>query len=141
MRLSTRALSHQILLSFECRRETHWTTVHTVFLDDSDFDDMSPKAVRLPNGIQTRYTQAENTQAKTPRAAEQGQCVEEDTDDVKGGSLDEQGEPVAVKAVMEGDRSSSESEEDETADDDELGPCRDLFSAHFDKLASDPKVK
>jgi len=127
-------------LSFECRKETHWTTVHTVFLDDSDFDDISPKAVRLPNGIQTRYIQAENTEAKIPLGVEQEQHGDEDTDNVKGGPLDGEGEPVAIKAAMEADQSSVESEEDEIAEDDEFGPCRDLFSAHFDKLASDPKV-
>jgi len=41
---------------------------------------------------------------------------------------------------MEGDRLSVGSEDD-IAEDDEFGPCRDLFSAHFDKLASDPKVR
>lgn len=127
-------------MSFERRKETHWTTVHTVFLDDSDFDDISPRAVRLPDGIQTRYTRAENTQATTPLGVEQGQHGDEDTDDVKGGPLDEEGELVTIKAAMEGEQSSMESEEDEIAEDDEFGPCRDLFSAHFDKLASDPKV-
>lgn len=122
------------------RKETHWTTVHTVFLDDSDFDDTSPKAVRLPNGIQTQYAQAENREAKTLPCIEQEQNGDENTVDVKGGPLDEEGEPVAIIAAKESDRLSVESEEDDIAENDEFGPCRDLFSAHFDKLASDPKV-
>jgi hypothetical protein len=124
-------------LSFGCRKETHWTTVHTVFLDDSDFDDISPKTGRLPHGIQTRYTQAESKHANPPLSVEQIKHEGEDTDDVKGGPSDDEGESIDIKAAVE----AVESEEDEIAEDDESGPCRDLFSAHFDKLASDPKVK
>ena len=119
--------------SFGCRKETHWTTVHTVFLDDSDFDDISPKADLLPRNIQTRYTQAESKHVIPPLSVEQTDIEGEDTDDVKGGPSDDEGESTDIKAAV--------NIEDELSEDDESVPCRDLFSAHFDKLASDIKVK
>lgn len=124
-------------MSSQCRKETHWTTVHTVCLDDSDFDDISPKSVQRPNGIQMRNLQA----GDLPHDTGPGQHGAEGKADVKGGPADAEGERVTSRGRTEGEQSSGESEEDEIAEDDDLGPCRDLFSAHFDKLASDPKVK
>ena len=198
----------QIPISFlplGCRKETHWTSVHTVFLNDSDFDDTSPKVVGLSGGIHTGSTHAESTQAKSFLGPKQERYKGDGTVDVKGGSSDDERHSVNVNAVIgmeqivyytpgsagiksnggdkvlfkvsskdkneviedsqlipsssvnltteigenDGDdkrlfrldieKLSLESEEDEV-EDDEFSPCRDLFSAHFDKLASDPKV-
>ncbi|KAG0610533.1 hypothetical protein M758_7G073100 [Ceratodon purpureus] len=187
------------------KKENQWTSVHTVFLGDSDFDDISPKVVGPPDGIQAGSTQARSAKMKSSLGPKQGKRENED-EDVKGGSSDDEGDSVHVNAVVGveqivyytpgsaglksngGDKvlfkvsskdknevtedshiiSSSpvnltrkidendgddkrlsqldseklplDIEEDDVVEDDEFSPCRDLFSAHFDKLASDPKV-
>jgi hypothetical protein len=184
-------------LSFGCRKEPHWTSVHTVFLDDSDFDDISPKVVGLPYGIQTGSTQSNRTQSKSSLGLKQGKHEAEDADDegefadvnavlgmeqivyytpgsaavkrnggdkvlFKVSSKDKNeviedsqfipSSPVTIKMKigekdgddkrlprLDSEKLSLETEEDDV-EDDEYRPCRDLFSAHFDKLASDPKV-
>lgn len=123
-------------MSSRYRKESHWTTVHTVCLDDSDFDDISPKSVQRPNGIQMRNLQAEDP----PLDIGPGQHGAGGRADIKGRPADVEGERITIKSLTEGEQSSGESE-DEIAEDDDQGPCRDLFSAHFDKLASDPKVQ
>lgn len=186
------------------RKETHWTSVHTVFLDDSDFDDISPKIVALPHGAQTH---PQTTQRKSPLRVVAGNHKSEATGDAKVGPSNDEGETADFKRASEaedivyytpgsagvevqsGERTlfkvsskdkneamedfhlapmspsdipktngenfgdekrlaredsgklSFESEEDEIVEDDSFSPCRDLFSAHFYKLASDPKVE
>jgi hypothetical protein len=49
--------------------------------------------------------------------------------------------PLLVESVkLSVDSESAGDEEEEEIEDDDFSPCRDLFSAHFDKLASDLKV-
>lgn len=193
-------------MSFGCRKESDWTSVHNVVLGDSDFDDNSPKVDGLSDGIQTRCTPAESIQARSHLGANMVKHEGEDTYEVKGGLSDDEGASVEVKAAagveqmvyctpglagvkgnggdkflfkvsskdrndviedsnlvpcspvnltkeigenegddkrlsrLDSEKSPLESDEDEVAEDDEFSPCRDLFSAHFVTLASDPKV-
>jgi predicted component of type VI protein secretion system len=49
--------------------------------------------------------------------------------------------PLLVESMkLSVDSESAGDEEEEEIEDDDFSPCRDLFSAHFDKLASDLKV-
>lgn len=57
-------------------------------------------------------------------------------------SLTKENDEAELKrlSMLVNEKSLVESDEDEVAEDDEFSPCRDLFSAHFVKLASDLKV-
>lgn len=203
MGLFTGSYKDQFLLSLGCRKETHWTSVHTVYLGDSDFDDVSPRVVGLPDGVHLGSAQAESTQATSWLGSKQGKHEGEDAYD-KGECSDDEGDSVDLNAVtgveqivyytpgsavksngadkvlfkvsskdkneviedsqlipscplnltkkigekdgddkrlsmLDSEKLSLDSEDDEV-EDDEFSPSRDLFSAHFDRLASDPKV-
>lgn len=189
--------------------------MHTVSLNDSDFDD-SPKPGELPRGSnQARGIHTEKFPASSPLGVEQidrsAKSGNEDADRVEVGLSDNEGIPgnkgashveeeevvyytpgsasagviskdgeevlfkvsskdkhedleesqsapasplnTSMKVLdndadnkrfsrLDSGKLSVDSEEDERAeDDDEHSPQRDLFSAHFDKLASDLKVR
>lgn len=92
-------------LFFECRKETQWTTVHTVFLDDSDFDDTPKIPPPGHGGLPKPLVESQKVPSKSLLRMEtkgKGKNEAEDVDHVSVGlSDDDEGEPAGKRVTEE----------------------------------------